>query len=67
MSDPIPGMDMLTPAQPGDRLLIRIIGALVSDGAEMNVLESGGIGPDTAVAVIEIDGRQMRLTATPDS
>ncbi|MFC9941348.1 hypothetical protein [Nocardiopsis alba] len=65
MTNLIPGMDMLIPAQPGDRLLIRIIGALVSDGAEVNVLEAGGIGPDTAVAVIEIDGRQMRLTAAP--
>lgn len=65
MTNLIPGMDMLIPAQPGDRLLIRIIGALVSDGAEVNVLEAGGVGPDTAVAVIEIDGRQMRLTAAP--
>lgn len=65
MTNLIPGMDMLIPAQPGDRLLIRVIGALVSDGAEVNVLEAGGVGPDTAVAVIEIDGRQMRLTAAP--
>lgn len=67
MSDPIPGMDLLIPAQPGDRLLIRIITSLISDGAEVNVLEAGGVGPDTAVAVVMVDGQRMRLTATPDS
>ncbi|MFJ6022932.1 hypothetical protein ACIQFP_26610, partial [Nocardiopsis alba] len=65
MSELIPGLDLLVPAQPGDRLMIRIITSLISDGAEVSVLEAGGVGPDTAVVVIEIDGRQMRLTATP--
>lgn len=65
-SDYLQGFDMLLPTQAGDRLLIRIVQCLRTDGSEVVITEAGGIGPDTAVAVVEVDGIRMRLTAAPD-
>lgn len=57
--------DALALGEPGDRLLLTTLAALRASGHSVEVLEVDGIGPDTAAATIEIDGRTMRITAQP--
>jgi len=58
-------IDGLVPGEIGDDMLLRIISALRSDGAEIDVEDAGGAGPYQALAIVTIDGRRVRLTAEP--
>ena len=57
--------ELLALEEPGDQLLAWILRLLAADHPDVVVEDAGGLGPDTALAVVRIDGVSMRITAAP--